>query len=548
MRLRDNIQWLKGLSKGFRLYLVLNILLGVAAVGLSLLFIWLSKSLIDRAVGGTLEGGVLKPAFLIGAVLLAQLMCSVIRSRLESYSTTKMMNALRERLFYRVMLSKWRGREKYHTGDITTRLDGDVRKVAEALNTSVCSLAITLVEFTFSFVFMLSLDSRLAWLLFVIMPIALLTSKSYVLRLRSLTHAIRDVDSSVQAHIQEQVQHRSLISSMGHISGSIESLHRLSVQLFDKTMNRTNYTLFSRAVVRLGFSVGYLTAFLWGVQGLSEGTVTFGVMTAFLQLVAKVQVPVVEVSTRVSGLAQAMSSVERLAELDALDTESEEQKPALKGAVGLRAEGLVFSYEDNSRRVINSFSYDFSPNKLHVIVGETGSGKSTLLRLMLGFLSARGGELVLYNGCVEQVCSSATRSNFVYVPQGNTLISGTVRDNLLLAKPSATDSELRDVLYVAAAEFVYSLPEGLDTLCGERGAGLSEGEAQRIAIARGLLREGGVMLFDEPSSALDSHTEDLLISRLSDYAKNRTVIMVTHRESVTLNCSSIVKFKRTINE
>lgn len=521
--------------------ITLNFVLGTLSVGLSLLFIFLCKSLIDSAISGG-EKGLLVPALQIAGVLTVQQVCNFFRGRVESASSVKMMNALRERLFFRVMLSLWSGREKFHTGDVTTRLEGDVRKVCEALCESFPRMAITGVEFFFSFLFMLSMDSRLAWLLFAIMPIALLLSKRYMLRMRSLTHSIREVDSSVQAHIQEQVQYRTVINSMGSTAGSFASLRALSGELFSKTMKRTDYTLYSKAVVRLGFSAGYLIAFLWGVEGISSGAISFGVMTAFLQLVARVQAPIVEISSYISTIAQTTTSIDRLGELDDLEIEEQGESQILLGGVGVRFRGVSFDY--GGRDILSDFNCDFGANALHVIVGETGSGKSTMLRLMLGFLSPLEGAVELYRSDESVGCSPLTRANFVYVPQGNTLISGTIRENILLSDPEATDEDIMAVLHTAVADFVFSLPDGLDTICGERGAGLSEGEAQRIAIARGILRKGGVVLLDEPTSALDSATERLLLERLMEYAKSRTMIMVTHRERTSDICSSVVKLTR----
>ncbi|MFI3293623.1 MAG: ABC transporter ATP-binding protein [Rikenellaceae bacterium] len=541
MRLKENILWVGNLSRGYRVKIVLNIVLGGVSVGLSLLFIFLCKSLIDSAIGG-FDGGLFVPALQIGAVLVIQQVCNFFRGWIESSSSVRMMNKLRERLFFRVMLSRWSGREKFHTGDVTTRLEGDVRRVCESLCVTFPAMAITGVEFLFSFLFMLTMDSRLAWLLFAIMPIALLLSKRYMLRMRRLTHSIREMDSSVQSHIQEQIQHRTVINSMGSTTGSFSSLRTLSGELFEKTMRRTNYALYSRTIVRLGFAGGYLTAFLWGVEGISSGAISFGVMTAFLQLVARVQAPIVEISSYISTIAQTTTSIDRLGELDDLEIEEQGKPRILSGAVGVRFREVSFDY--GGGEILSDFECDFGANALHVVVGETGSGKSTMLRLMLGFLSPLKGAVELYNSDESAKCSSLTRANFVYVPQGNTLISGTIKENILLGDPLATDEEIEAVLHTAVADFVYSLPDGIDTVCGERGAGLSEGEAQRIAIARGLLRKGGVMLLDEPTSALDSATEELLLGRLMEYAKSRTMIMVTHRERTSEICSSVVKLTR----
>jgi ABC-type bacteriocin/lantibiotic exporter with double-glycine peptidase domain len=280
------------------------------------------------------------------------------------------------------------------------------------------------------------------------------------------------------------------------------------------------------------------------VYGISAGSLTFGVMTAFLQLVGQVQRPLVNLTRQIPSFVYSTTSVDRLMELENAPKEQAGHPVKLVGTAGIRVEGLSYRYPDGHRTILKDLDFDFPPHSRTAIVGETGSGKSTLIRLMLALLKPVEGRVVLYDGTQEVTASAATRCNLVYVPQGNTLFSGSVRENLLMGDPEATEDDMKAVLETAVADFVYTLPDGLDTRCGEGGAGLSEGQAQRIAIARGLLRPGSILLLDEFSSSLDPETEAKLMDNLTKKAAGKTMIFITHRERIANMCERTCRIDR----
>lgn len=310
-----------------------------------------------------------------------------------------------------------------------------------------------------------------------------------------------------------------------------------------KILDRTDYSIFSRTMVQAGFSGGYLFVMLRGIKGLAAGTVSFGEMAAFLQLVSMVQRPVVDLSRQIPAFARTLSSVERLCELTGMPLEEQGEPIRLNGVPGIRFSNVTFSYPDGCEPVLKNFTYDFRPGSITSVTGETGAGKSTMVRLALALLSPDEGSVTIYDGEKEAAASPLTRCNITYVPQGNSLISGTIRENLLLGNPNADEAEMKEALHNAAADFIQELPLGLDTVCGESGTGLSEGQAQRIAIARGLLRGGRIMLLDEPASALDNATEAILMERLKEGAAGRTIIMITHREGAAGLCEGNIEIK-----
>ena len=540
MSIKDYLVWLWKISNGMRLRIALRATCGILHVGVSLLFIWVSKHIIDIATGQAVGSFSNYARLLISCVIMQLLLSASIR-RLEELSFIDLNNKLRQRLFNHVMISRWMGREGIHTGDILNRIERDVSSIADLLCRIIPSVLITLVRLTAAFAFLLYLDIRLAAVLFFIMPIALLISKSYVKKMRKLSKDIRNTDSRLQSFLQENIQHRTLISSLERTNEASENLDSLQDGLYNQIKQRTNFSIFSRSMVQLGYASGYTTAFLWGAMGLINGSISFGTVTAFLQLVNQVQRPIVELGNYIPSFIQGYIAIERLDELTSLEIEEQGTPIKLEGKPGVRIENVSFSYTENEQNIIQNFSHDFTPGSLTAIIGETGVGKSTLMRLLLALLLPDNGKVIFYNNEREVSASPLTRCNIVYVPQGNTLLSGSIRDNLLLGKPDATEDELRQALHIAVADFVYDLPLGLDTQCGELGAGFSEGQAQRIAIARGLLRPGGIMLLDEPTSSLDKDTEQLLLSRLAEQANSKTVILVTHKEATVQFCTSSIK-------
>lgn len=514
-------------------------------VGVSLFFVYVCKRLIDIATG-TSDGDLRAYVGWLVFSLTAQLLLSVARSRMASRTEIRFRNNLHRRLFVHLMESRWEGRQSLHTGDVLNRLESDVTTVTEAMSRTVPAVVITAVQLVGALFFLSRLDLRLACVLVFIMPVALLFSKRYVQRMRHMSREIRELDSRIQSHMQENLQHRILIRTLEYTVQAVGRLTGLQSALYEKIMHRTDFAIFSRTMVQFGFMTGYVVALLWGVFGLRDGSVSFGMMTAFLQLVAQIQRPMVDLSRQVPAFIRVATSTERLAGLEAQPLEMQGAPLRLEGPVGIRIERLSYSYPDGNRKVLDDFSYDFKPGSLTAIVGETGVGKSTLAKLILALSEPEEGSICFYNATTEFEASPLTRCNLSYVPQGNTLMSGTIRDNLLMGNPHADEDEMDAALYAAAADFVFALPDGLDTYCGEQGAGISEGQAQRIAIARGLLRPGGVLLLDEPSSSLDGETEQILLQRLSERLQDKTLLLITHRETIAQLCTSVVRMESKI--
>lgn len=528
---------LRDMYRPVRWRVAVTMLIGLARVAVSLCFISASKYLVDIATGDNADP--LAPAVgLFLAVLGLQLLLVVAGNWWESYTRVKTQNLLRIQRFGHVLRSRWDGRERFLSGDTVNRLEEDIRVVSDLICSSIPDFLITLVQLIASSVYLLMLAPELLWILLLIMLIAVPGSKLFFRQLRELMGRIRRRESEMQQVMQESLLHRVLVLTLTHTERILEKFGRLQADVESDTRRRLNYNAVARGLMLFGFQAGYAAAFLWGVIGIRAGRVSYGAMTAFLQLVSRVQRPVADIGHQIPAFIQALTSVERLAELDALEEEVRAEEIHLDGAPEIRLSHVSYSYPDSKDRVLDDFSCCFGAGSFHAISGPTGIGKSTLIRLILGLLKPTEGSVTI-DGIPA---SGALRSNFMYIPQGNTLLSGSIRSNLQLARPSATEEEMKAALDTAMAGFVCQLPQGLDTPCGETGSGLSEGQAQRIAIARALLRPGGVLILDESTSALDAETEEKLLQNLySSYHGKKTILFISHRERVVRMADSVVE-------
>lgn len=528
------LRWLWQAWRGNRLQATLNALLGVADVVLSLAQVWAIKYAIDVASGSD-RGSIYWAVGLMGTLILLNFAVNIAGVWVRNILGVRAQNRMQQAALQRILQSEWHSREHFHSGDVLNRLELDVANVVTFLTETLPSTLSTILMFVGAFACMYMMDSTLALILVVIIPIFVLVSKVYMRRMRQLSRRVRESDSRVQESMQETVQHRMVVKTLEATRAMIERLEATQSELRSNVVNRTKFSVFSNFVLNFGFACGYLLAFLWAAVRMQAGTLTFGGMTAFLQLVNRIQSPARTLTKLVPAFVSVFTAAERLMELEEEPREPEGAPVRLADSCGIRLDNITYRYEDGTRDIIKNLSFDFRPGSTTAILGETGAGKTTLVRMLLALMRPQSGHIYMYDADGEQELTPLMRCNFVYVPQGNTLLSGTIRDNLLLGDSTATDERMCEVLRKSCAEFVFDLPNGLDTRCSEQGGGLSEGQAQRIAIARALLRNRAVLVFDEATSALDSETECRLLRNILEGEKH-TVIFITHRPAVLAYC------------
>lgn len=539
---KDIFLWLWRAWRGNRLQAVLNAVVGLLGVVVSLSSVWAVQHAIDVAAH-EVEGNIIIAVLLMGGLILSNFALNIASVWIRNILGIKAQNRMQQKLLDRMLRSKWNGKETHHSGDVLNRLETDVTNVVNFLTEIIPNSLSTLALFVGAFGYLFMMDWRLAIVIVIMIPIFILFSRVYVRQMRHLTSEVRTSDSKVQSILQETIQHRLLIKTLEGDSAAVDRLEDTQSVLRSNVVRRTKFSVFSYLVLNLGFSVGYLIAFTWAAVRLSEGTLTFGGMTAFLQLVNKIQNPARQLTHLAPQFVSVFTAAERLMELEENPLEEQGEPIELKAPCGVRFIDVAFAYDDSENNVIEHLSYDFYPTSCTAILGETGAGKTTMVRMILALLQPNSGKVEIYNEKEHHDLSPLLRTNFVYVPQGNTLMSGTIRDNLRLGKLDATDDEMAEALKRSCADFVFELPDGLDTKCTEQGGGLSEGQAQRISIARALLRNRSIMLFDEATSALDPDTERKLLQNILS-KRDKTIIFITHRPAVMEYCDQTIEIKK----
>ena len=540
---RTLLKWLWNAWRGNQLQAILNASIGLLSVGVSLGHVWAMKRAIDVA-SGTVGGNLYWAVGVMAVLILLDFALNIAGTWVRNILGIKAQNRMQQRMLDRLLRAEWKGRNHHHSADILNRLEFDVNNVVNFLTETIPSTLSVLAMFIGAFLYLFSMDKVLAVIVIGIFPMFLAVSKIYVGQMRHLTRQVRDSDSKVQSVLQETIQHRMLIKTLESDSAMVERLGNTQSELRHRVVRRTKFSVFSNMVVNFGFAFGYLVAFLWAAIRMSAHTLSFGGMTAFLQLVNRIQGPARNLTKLVPAFVSVFTAAERLMELEEDPLEEQGTPIYIKAPCGIRLQNVGYAYEDGGGdKVIDGLSFDFKPGSCTAILGETGAGKTTLVRMILALVQPQDGKIEIYHGSTHQALSPLHRCNFVYVPQGNTLMSGTIRENLRLGKLDATDEEMLEALHTSCADFVNDLPDGLNTLCSEQGGGLSEGQAQRIAIARSLLRDRSVMLFDEATSALDPDTERQLLNNILS-AHDKTIIFITHRPAVIDYCDQTLKLEK----
>lgn len=541
--------------KGYRLQALLNMTIGLLSVISALAFVWATKLAIDIATQVKTDMPLSTAIFILALILIIELAIGIFSRWIRALLGVKAQNKMRLHIFTKLMNGEWNALRAFHSGNLINRMEQDVNGIVNFLTESIPSLVCTLAQSTGAFFFLFFMDKQLACIVVLILPFFVICSKLYVKRMRKITHNIRDKESAVQSTIQECLQHVLIIKTLRRAVMAAERLHNLQNTLHKEVIHKTRYSTLSSGLINAGFAIGYFATFTWGVFSLQSNVITYGALIAFIQLVGQIQSPVRTLSKFVPIFIEAFTAAERIMEIEQIQQEKATQPTGTtkelsdpSHCTGIKISNLTFAYPSNeqkaSKNIFKDFSYDFRPGNIIAIVGETGAGKTTLIRLLLALTQQTEGNILLYDEKGNSApINASTRCAFSYVPQGNTLLSGTIRENLQWGNPQATDTEMKLALRDAAAHFVFDKPEQLDSRCGEMGDGLSEGQAQRIAIARALLQKAPILLLDEATSSLDPETESMVLKNIVSHHTTQTIILITHRPEALKYCQQTLRLK-----
>lgn len=448
---------------------------------------------------------------------------------------------IRSHMYARLLNSCWIERSELHSEDYLSRLTSDVGRICDGVIGAITGLISTAVQFCLAFALLYIFDASVAAFALISAPFIVLFSLLFGIRLKRIQVQMQQADADYRVYLQEQLTLADVVKAFQQENNSQECLAELLNKRTRLVLKSNRYSIGMRFGINAVFISAYLFAFITGALKIASGSITYGTMTAFLSLVNQVQTPVLSLSRIMSQIIAALASTSRLHEITNMSSEDSFQGSiTVSGAVGISADQLTFSYQPDNT-VFRGLSFDIAPGSITAIMGCSGAGKTTLIRLLLGFISADSGSLAFTDGQNRYPCAQSTRSLISYVPQGNTLFSGTIAENLRFGCPDATDSQLIDALRMACADrFVMELPDGLHTRIGEKGHGLSEGQAQRIAIARAFLRPAPILILDEATSALDESTEFEILKQLKKRSPAQTCIVISHRNTIVEFADQII--------
>ena len=548
-QLTGEILWMYAYVRRYWLLIAVYVLLGASGSVLGLGTSVVSKELVD-AVTGVNSRGIVQVACLYVGVGVGQIFVNAVKSRLSLKVRLKVTNEIRADIYEQVLCTNWESLAKYRSGDLLYRVNGDAGMVANTILTFLPNVVTTLISFGGAFLIVIQNDPWMALIALLGAPVSFLTSRYSAKRMRQFQRDNQNVASDRTVFDQETFQNLQFIKAFGMLDRVTEKFHRIQQESVDVALRQNKFQQYMTITTSLvGQAVGY-ACYGFAAFRLWQGQISYGTMTMFISMAASLRGSFSGILNLAPMVIRAGISAERIMEITGLPRDSMEdkeeaeeiRKQSREKGVYVHMENVDFAYEED-KWIYQGADFRAEPGEIVALIGPSGQGKTTTLNLILGLYHPKKGTIRVGNpGGNELRASSSTRCLFSYIPQGNTMFSGTIADNMRMVKPEASDEEIRSALEAACAwEFVGKLEHGMDTEVRERGTRFSEGQKQRLSIARALLADAPVMILDEATSALDVATERRVLRSIIRKEPNRTVIVAAHRPSVFSMCSRVYK-------
>ena len=545
MKKQSTLRWIWQVSK--KQFIIIGLLAVVSGL-ISFSFVWfalLSKQVIDIATGVITGNMWLESGKLLG-VLVLQAALNIVYKNLFVYASGQIEMHIKQTVFEKLFNKQWHAYSAYHSGDILNRLTSDVSVVIGGAVSLIPQCVSLITRLIACLAVMVMIDPMFTAILLAAGLLVMVLSRFYGKKMKAVHRECQQTDGQTRSFIQECLENWAVIQSFGVIHPIRDRLNGLQQINFKKKVYRNRISNLANTAVYLLFSGFYYIALAWGAWRLASGMISFGTLTAFLQIVQQVKTPFQNMSGILPQYYNMMASAERLIELEQLPDEARAQDPfdaeqVYSGMSAISIQNLSFSYDHE--KVLHNANMVIEKGTFIVLSGRSGIGKSTLFKLLLGFLEPTEGQITLQINNEPITVGAVTRPLFAYVPQGNLILSGTIRQNIAFCQEEASDDDIWQAAKIASiSSFIQSLPDGLDTTLGERGLGLSEGQIQRLAIARGVLSGSPILLLDEVTSALDEETEKEILNNLKNLS-NKTCLCITHRPAALNICDYSIEIR-----
>lgn len=541
-------QWILKYAKRYKVNIAIYIVIGLLGTAMSLGSSVSSKYLIDSVVSHD-NSVIIKYGVLVVGLALLRFGFNAVTNWITAVVNSKASNEIRGEIYSNVLTAHWEEINRFHSGDLLNRLEGDVTAVSSGVITFIPSLIIRMAQFLGALAIVLYYDKTMALIALMSAPFLFFSSRYLIKTMRKFNKESRELNGKVLSFSEESMQNIQIIKAFDLTGQYIKNFDKVLLSYRSVKLKYEKFAIMLNLILSvIGLIVTY-ACYGWGVYRLWQGLITYGTMTLFLQLSGQLQGNFNAIGSMVPSAVSIATSAGRVMEITAYNTESDNDrekamdilKKSESTGVSVIAKDITFTYADGDDDVFNTMSFEVHPGETIALVGPSGEGKSTILKLLLGLIEPTGGKMYIYCNENESIdISDSTRRFCSYVPQETGMFTGTIADNLRLGNENATAEEMENALKAADAfDFVSALPDGIDTIITEQAANISRGQAQRIAIARALLRKSRILLMDEATSALDTETEKRVLQNIMVSDPTRVCIITTHRESMLKYCDRI---------